>query len=135
VISEWGIHVAQLVELEEFEQKKFKVRKVTCVVDCGIAINPDIIRQQIEGSVIFGLTAATKSKITVKEGRVEQSNYHNYPILRLNETPEIEVFIIKSDEKPGGIGEPGVPPLAPALANAMMMATGKPVRELPIKLT
>ncbi len=134
VISEWGTHMAQVVELEEFEQKKFKVRKVTCVVDCGIAINPDIIKQQIEGSVIFGLTAATKSKITIKEGRVEQSNYHNYPILRLNETPEIEVFIIKSDKKPGGIGEPGVPPLAPALANAMMMATGKPVRELPIKL-
>ncbi len=134
VISHWGTHVAQTVELEEIEQNKFKIKKVICVVDCGIVINPDIAKQQIEGSIIFALSAATKSKITIKSGRVKQSNYHNYPILRMHETPEIEVVIVKSAKEPGGLGEPCVPPLAPALANAILMATGKPVRELPIKL-
>ncbi|RRS35628.1 MAG: hypothetical protein OI74_01535 [Gammaproteobacteria bacterium (ex Lamellibrachia satsuma)] len=132
VLSEWGSNVAQIVELAETDNKYFQVKKVTCVIDCGIVINPDIVKQQMEGSIIFGLSAATKSKITINNGRVDQSNYHNYPILGIHETPEIEVIIVNNEEEPGGIGEPGVPPLAPALANAVLSATGKPIRELPI---
>ena len=88
----------------------------------------------MEGSIIFGLSAATKSKITIKNGKVEQSNFHDYPILRMNETPEIEVLIVNSAESPEGIGEPGVPPVAPALANALLAQTGVPTQELPISL-
>ena len=102
------------------------------MLDCGIVINPDIARAQMEGSIVFGLTAALKSSINIKDGRVQQSNYHNYPILTMAETPPIEVVLIESDENPEGIGEPGVPPLAPALANAVMAASGKPVTTLPL---
>ncbi|UHD17394.1 xanthine dehydrogenase family protein molybdopterin-binding subunit [Thiocapsa bogorovii] len=134
VVSRWGSHVAQVVEVAATATDGWRVKKVTCAIDCGIVINPDIVRQQMEGSIVFGLSAATKSKITIKNGRVEQSNFHNYPILGIHETPEIEVLIVQSEEEPGGIGEPGVPPLAPALANALLVATGQPVRELPLKL-
>ena len=103
-------------------------------IDCGIVINPDIVKQQMEGSIIFGLSAATKSKITIRDGRVEQNNFHDYPILRMHETPEIEVLLVNSTESPEGIGEPGVPPVAPALANALLAQTGVPTRELPIRL-
>ena len=132
--SGFGSHVSQIVELSETGQQGLVINKVTCVIDCGIIINPDIVKQQMEGSIVFALTAATKSKITINNGRVEQSNYHNYPILSIQETPEIEVIMVNNEEEPGGIGEPGVPPLAPALANAIFSATGKPVRELPVKL-
>jgi CO/xanthine dehydrogenase Mo-binding subunit len=134
VVSHWGSHVAQVIEVAATATDGWRVKKVTCAIDCGIVINPDIVRQQMEGSIVFGLSAATKSKITIKDGRVEQSNFHNYPILGIHETPEIEVLIVQNEEEPGGIGEPGVPPLAPALANALLAATGQPVRELPLKL-
>ncbi len=132
--SSFGSHVAQIVELEKTSESGYRVNRVVCAIDCGIVINPDIVKQQMEGSIIFGLSAATKSKITIKHGRVEQSNYHDYPILRMDEVPEIEVIIVKNEEEPGGIGEPGVPPVAPALANALMADTGQAVRELPVSL-
>lgn len=135
VLSSFGSHVAETVELRPAGESGLRVHKVICAIDCGVVINPDIVKQQMEGSIIFALTAALKSRITVKNGRVQQSNFHNYPILRFDETPEIEVYMMRNEEEPGGIGEPGVPPLAPALANAVLAATGQAVRELPIDLS
>lgn len=127
----FGSYVTEIVQLKE-QGNRLKIAKITCVLDCGIVINPDIAKAQMEGSIVFGLTAALKSSIKIKDGQVQQSNYHNYPILSMAETPPIEVFIIDSNENPEGIGEPGVPPLAPAIANACFAATGKPVTDLPI---
>lgn len=134
VAYSFGSYVAQILELEQTVSSSYRVNKVVCAIDCGIVINPDIVKQQMEGSIIYGLSAATKSKITIRDGRVEQSNFHDYPILRMNETPEIEVLLVNSTESPEGTGEPGVPPVAPALANAILAQTGVPVNELPIKL-
>jgi len=133
-LSHWGSHVAEVIELERTAKGQLKLKRVTCAIDCGIVINPDIVAQQMESSIVFALTAATRSKITIGEGRVEQNNFYDYPILRANETPEVNVVIASSREDPGGIGEPGVPPLAPALANALLAATDKPVRELPVSV-
>ncbi len=127
-------HVAEAVVLGRGDSGGYAVRRVYCVIDCGIVINPDIVRQQMESSIVFGLTAATLTEITIKQGRVEQSNFHDVPALRMHQLPEIIVEIIDSQEKPGGLGEPGVPPLAPALANAWLAATGEPVRRLPLRL-
>jgi isoquinoline 1-oxidoreductase beta subunit len=115
------------------EKSVVKVHRVVCAVDCGLVINPDTVRAQMEGGIIFGLTAALKTEITLKDGRVEQSNFHDYQMLRMFESPEIEVHIVPSTENPTGVGEPGVPPVAPALANAIFAATGKRVRRLPIR--
>jgi isoquinoline 1-oxidoreductase beta subunit len=101
-------------------------------VDCGIAINPDVIRAQVEGSVGFALTAMLHGAITLDEGRVVQSNFHDYPLLRIGEMPRVDVHIVASAANPSGIGEPAVPPLAPAVANALAAATGKRVRSLPV---
>ena len=125
--------VAQIVSVS-IEDKKIKVHKVVCVVDCGVAVNPDIVRGQMEGGIVFALTAALKGNISVVDGAVQQSNFHNYELLRMNETPEIEVHILESAEAPTGVGEPGVPPLAPALANAVYAASGQRLRQLPLKL-
>lgn len=127
-------YVAQVVEASVDDQGKVTVHRVDCVVDCGTIVNPDRVRAQMEGAVIFGLSLALHGKITAKGGRIEQSNFHDYPVLRINETPEIHVHLVESDELPTGIGEPGVPPLAPALANAIFAATGQRIRELPIQL-
>ena len=110
------------------------MHRVTCAVDCGLAVTPDVIRQQIAGGVIFGLTAALHGEITFKDGAVVQSNFHDYPLLRLSEAPEIDVHIVDSDASPTGVGEPGVPPIAPAVANAIFAATGKRLRQLPLRL-
>jgi isoquinoline 1-oxidoreductase beta subunit len=109
-----------------------KVDRVVCALDCGIAINPDNVRSQVEGSVGFALSALLHGAITLKEGAVEQSNFHDYAPIRINEMPKVEVHIMPSVEKPSGIGEPAVPPLAPSVANAIAAATGKRVRRLPI---
>jgi isoquinoline 1-oxidoreductase subunit beta len=101
-------------------------------VDCGMTVNPEIIRRQIEGGIAFGLSAALHGRITLKDGRVEQSNFHDYPVLRMTEMPRVEVHIVASREPPGGIGEPGTPPIAPAVVNAIFVATGKRLRALPI---
>ena len=125
-------YVAQVVEAS-VEKGAVKVHRVVCAVDCGLVINPDTVRAQMEGGIIFGLTAALKTEITLKDGRVEQGNFHDYQMLRIFESPEIEVHIVPSGENPTGVGEPGVPPVAPALANAIFRATGKRVRRLPIR--
>jgi isoquinoline 1-oxidoreductase subunit beta len=126
-------YVAQVVEASVEKGGAVRVHRVVCALDCGLVINPDTVRAQMEGGIIFGLTAALKTEITLKDGRVEQGNFHDYPMLRIFESPEIEVHIVPSGENPTGVGEPGVPPVAPALANAIFAATGKRVRRLPIR--
>lgn len=125
--------VAQVVNAS-VAGKTIRVHKVVCAVHCGLAVNPDIVRSQMESAIIFGLTAALKGKISLDDGRVVESNFHDYQMLKLAETPDIEVHIIPSDEPPTGVGEPGLPPLAPALANAVFAATGQRLRELPLRL-
>jgi CO/xanthine dehydrogenase Mo-binding subunit len=112
--------------------REVKVHKVTVATDCGIVVNPDLVRAQVESAIIFGLGAALKQEITYKAGRVEQGNFGDFEPLRLFETPEIDVHVVPSDEPPTGVGEPGVPPIAPAVVNAILAATGRPVRTLPI---
>jgi len=131
VVESFESYVAQVVEIR-LDKTQFVVEKVYCAVDCGLVVNPLSVEAQMQGGIIFGLTAALKGNITVSNGRVEQSNFHDYPLLQINETPEIEIHIIPSNEPPTGIGEPGVPPIAPALANAILSATGTAVRKLPI---
>jgi len=130
----FGSIVAQVAEVS-VENGQIRVHKVVCAIDCGIAVNPNIIKQQMESAIIFGLSAALYGEITIKEGRVMQSNFHDYAVLRMNEAPGIEVEIIKSAEPPEGVGEPGVPPIAPAVANAVFVLTGRRLRSLPLKLT
>ena len=125
--------VAQVVEAS-VEGGQIKVHKVLCVVDCGTAINPDIVRAQMEGGINFALTAALHGELHLENGRIVESNFHDYPILRIDESPAIEVVIVDSDADPTGVGEPGVPPLAPALANAVYRATGTRLRSLPLRL-
>jgi isoquinoline 1-oxidoreductase beta subunit len=126
-------YVAQVVQASVEKNGTVRVHRVVCAVDCGLVINPDTVKAQMEGGIIFGLTAALKTEITLKDGRVEQGNFHDYQMVRMFESPEIEVHIIPSGENPTGVGEPGVPPVAPALANAIFAVTGKRVRRLPIR--
>jgi isoquinoline 1-oxidoreductase beta subunit len=126
-------YVAQVVEASVEKNGAVRVHRVVCAVDCGTVINPDTVRAQMEGGIIFGLTAALKTEITLKDGRVQQENFHDYQMLRIFESPEIEVHIVPSSENPTGVGEPGVPPVAPALANAIFAVTGKRIRRLPIR--
>jgi isoquinoline 1-oxidoreductase beta subunit len=126
-------YVAQVVEASVEKNGQVRVHRVVCAVDCGLVINPDTVKAQMEGGIIFGLTAALKTEITLKDGRVEQGNFHDYQMLRMFESPEIEVHFVSSTENPTGVGEPGVPPVAPALVNAIFAATGKRIRRLPIR--
>ena len=132
VHESFNTFVAQVAEVTVKSDGSVKVDRIVCAVDCGIAVNPDNVRSQVEGSVGFGLSAALHGAITLKDGVVEQSNFHEYAPIRINEMPKVEVHIVPSTEKPTGIGEPGVPPVAPAVANAIAAATGKRVRNLPI---
>jgi isoquinoline 1-oxidoreductase beta subunit len=125
-------HVAQVVELTVGDDSRVRVKRVVCAVDCGMPLNPDNIEAQMQGGIVFGLTAALKAKVTIKDGMVQQSNFHDYPIWRMDEMPVIEVNIVPSDRKPTGIGEMGVPPVAPAVANAVFAITGKRIRHIPI---
>jgi isoquinoline 1-oxidoreductase beta subunit len=124
-------HIAQVAEIS-IERGRLRVHKVTCVIDCGQTVNPRIVESQMESGIIYGLSAALWGDITLRNGRVQQQNFNDYRVLRLNETPEIAVHIIASDAPPGGIGETGVPPIAPAVCNAIFAATGKRLRSLPI---
>jgi isoquinoline 1-oxidoreductase beta subunit len=133
VRSAFGSHVA-LVAIVRIDGNKIKVKKLICAIDCGIIINPDTVVSQIESSIIFGLTAALKSSINIENNGVKQTNLHDYKLLRMYETPGIEVIIVKSNESPGGVGELAVPPVAPAIANAILAATGKATTTLPIIL-
>lgn len=133
--STWGAtHVAEAVEVSIAENGAVRVHRVVCAVDCGTVINPNIVEEQMEGGIVFALTAALKNEITIENNRVKQSNFDDYPILRMDEMPVIEVHIVPSDQPPKGVGEMGGPPLAPAVANAVYAATGKRVRRLPIRL-
>jgi len=127
-------YVAQVVEVTPREGGRFSVDRVVCAVDCGLVVNPDIVRAQMEGGIAYGLAAALHGAITLKDGVVEQSNFHDYPPLRLPEMPAVEVHIVESAEKPTGVGEPAVPVIAPALANALFAATGQRLRRLPLRL-
>ena len=133
VHESFGSYVAQVSEVSQ-DNLKIRVHRVVCAVDCGIAVNPLSIVAQMESCITFGLGFTLHSKLTIKDGQVEQSNYHDYQVLRLNEMPRVEVHILPSSEKPGGIGEAGVPPTAPAVANAVYALTGQRLRELPLQL-
>lgn len=135
VAESFGSFVAQVAEISISERGKVRVHRVVCAVDCGIVVNPDTVVAQMQSGIVYGLSAALYGEITLKDGRVEQSNFNDYPVLRMNEMPEIEVHIVKSIESPTGTGEPATPPIAPAVANAVLAATGKPVRRLPIRIT
>jgi isoquinoline 1-oxidoreductase beta subunit len=124
--------VADVAEIS-IENGKLKVHKITCAIDCGLAVNPDGVKAQIEGGVIFGLTAFLHGELTFENGQVKQRNFHDYKMVRMHEAPVVEVHIVDSKEKMGGAGEPGVPPVAPAIANAIYAATGKRIRRLPIQ--
>lgn len=124
--------VGQVAEVTVAADGTVKVDRVVCVVDCGRPVNPDLIAQQMEGAVLWGLSTALLDRVTVRDGGVEQSNFHDYPLLDLARSPAIEVVVLDSAEPPGGVGEPGVPPAAPALCNAIFAATGVRVRSLPV---
>src|SRR6202040_3665726 len=128
----FGSFIATVVEAEVDAHGEVHLRRVTSAVDTGIAVNPDTIVAQLEGGLIFGLTAALYGEITIDKGRVQQSNFHDYRMLRIDQVPNIEVHVIKSGEDPGGIGETGVTASAPALRNAIYAATGVALRRLPI---
>jgi isoquinoline 1-oxidoreductase beta subunit len=130
----WGVtHVAFVAEVSVDASGNVRVLRVVAAVDCGQVVNPDNVKAQVEGGIAFGLTATLKAEITIKDGRTEQSNFHNYPILRMDEMPLVEVYIVESNRAPSGMGEMGVPPIAPAVANAVFAATGKRVRHIPIR--
>jgi isoquinoline 1-oxidoreductase subunit beta len=133
VHESFNTFVAQVVEITVNADKTFKVDRVVCAVDCGVAVTPDVVRAQMEGGIGFALTAALHGKITMKDGLVEQSNFTDYPMLRINQMPNVEVHIVASTAPPTGVGEPGVPPLAPALANALAQVTGQRLRNLPLQ--
>jgi isoquinoline 1-oxidoreductase beta subunit len=126
----FGTYVCHVAEVEVKADGRVRVHRVVTAVDCGSTVNPNTIRAQMESAVIYGLTAALTGEISIKNGAVENSNFHNYPVLRIDEAPRHEVHIIPSREAPGGMGEPGVPPIAPAVTNAIFAATGKRLRRL-----
>jgi isoquinoline 1-oxidoreductase beta subunit len=131
VHESFNSYVAQVAEVTVQPDGSLRIDRLVCAVDCGTAINPDNIRSQVEGGVGFALSAALHGQITLKEGVVEQGNFDGYAPLRMNEMPVVEVHIVPSTAAPTGIGEPGVPPVAPAVANAIAAATGKRLRNLP----
>jgi isoquinoline 1-oxidoreductase beta subunit len=129
----FGTIVAQVAEVS-VTGKDIRVHRVVCAIDCGLAVNPNIIAQQAESGVIFGLSAALFGAATIKDGKIEQSNFHDYPVVRLNQAPEVETIILPSSAHPEGMGEPATPPIAPAVANAVFKLTGQRLRSLPLTL-
>ena len=134
VAESFGSHVAQVVEVSLDKDGKVKVERVVCAVDCGIAVNPDVVRAQMEGGIGFGLGAILRDQITFTDGHVDQTNFDSYPPLRIGDMPKVEVHIMPSGLHPSGVGEPGLPALGPAVANAVFAATGKRVTHLPMSL-
>jgi isoquinoline 1-oxidoreductase beta subunit len=134
VHESFNTFVAQVADVTVKRDGSFKIDRIVCAVDCGVAVNPDVIRAQMEGGIGYGLSAALHGAITLKDGAVEQSNFHDYVPLRIDEMPAIEVHIVPSNEKPSGVGEPATPVIAPAVANALFSATGKRLRKLPFDL-
>jgi isoquinoline 1-oxidoreductase beta subunit len=132
VHESFGSIVAHVAEVS-VEGGSIRVHRVVCAIDCGVCINPLGVGAQMESGIAYGLGAALHSELTMKEGRVVESNFHDYQVLRLHEMPQVEVYIVASKEKSGGAGEPGTPPIAPAVANAVFALTGKRLRELPFR--
>ena len=128
----FGSYLAQVAEVEVAKDGSVRVHRVTCAMDCGTVVNPDTVQAQLQSGIIFGVTAALYGEITLKNGRVEQTNFDTYQILRMNEAPAIEVHLVKSSEPPGGMGETGTSAMVPAIANAVFAATGKRLRKMPI---
>jgi isoquinoline 1-oxidoreductase beta subunit len=128
----FGTFMAQVAEVEVDKSGEVRVKRVTCAVDCGVAINPNTIEAQVQSAIVYGLSAALFDEITLRGGRVEQSNFHDYRALHMNEMPLIDVHIVKSVEPPGGMGEPGTSALVPAVFNAVYAATGVRLRKPPI---
>ncbi|QJE97457.1 xanthine dehydrogenase family protein molybdopterin-binding subunit [Luteolibacter luteus] len=133
VHESFGSFVAEIAEVSVSKDGELKVHRVVCAIDCGLAVNPEGVKAQMESGIIFGLTAVKYSQITFEDGKVKQRNFHDYPILRMHESPLIESYVVPSTAKMGGAGECGVPPLAPAIGNAIFAATGKRVRQLPLR--
>ena len=133
LFSSWGTYLAQVAEVEVTGSSDVRVRRIVCAVDCGQVVNPDIVKAQIESGVVYGISGALWGEVTLKDGRVEQSNFHNYRVLRINEAPPIAVHLVRNTEAPGGIGEPGTAVTAAALGNAIYAATGKRLRKLPLQ--
>jgi isoquinoline 1-oxidoreductase beta subunit len=133
VCFSYGSYAAHYAEVSVAEDGTPTVHRIVCAIDCGIAVNPDQVKAQMEGGMVYALTAALFGEITLEQGRVQQTNFHTYPMLRMAQTPPTEVHILDSGEAPGGLGEPGVPTLAPAVCNAIFAATGKRIRRLPIR--
>jgi isoquinoline 1-oxidoreductase beta subunit len=131
----FGTYMAQVAEVEVSKDGAVRVRRVVCAVDCGTVVNPDTVRAQIQGAIIFGIAAALYGEITLKNGRVEQTNFDTYKMLRINEAPAIEVYIVHSSEPPGGMGECGTSAIVPAITNAIFAATGERLRKLPVDTT
>jgi len=131
--SAWDTYLAQVAEVEVSKAGEVRVHRVVCAVDCGTVVNPDTVKAQIQGGVIFGISGALWGEVTLKNGRVQQSNYHDVRVMRINEAPAIEVHLVGNREKPGGMGEPGTAVTAPAIANAVFAATGKRIRKLPLE--
>jgi len=129
----FGSYLAQVAEVEVSKEGSIRVRRLVCAVDCGTVVNPDTVQAQIQSGIIFGATAALYGEITLRNGRVEQGNFDTYQMLRMNETPDIEVHIVKSPEPPGGMGETGTSVIVPAIANAIYAATGKRLRKMPVE--
>jgi isoquinoline 1-oxidoreductase beta subunit len=132
VAESFGSYVAEVAEVSVAADGSVKVHRMVAAVDCGMTVNPEIIRRQIEGAIVYGLTAAFYGRIGYKDGLVEQGNFNTYPVMRMNEMPAVEVHILASTEPPGGIGEPGTPPATPAVLNAVFALTGQRIRALPV---
>jgi isoquinoline 1-oxidoreductase beta subunit len=135
VHESFNTYVAQVAEVTVHDNKRFTVDRVVIAVDCGVAVNPDVIRAQMEGGMGFGLSAALSSALTLDAGRVVQSNFHDYLVVRLDQMPRVEVHIVKSAQPPTGVGEPATPVIAPAVANALSNATGQHFDHLPLTLS
>jgi len=127
--------MAQVAEVEVSKAGAVRVRRVICAVDCGTVVNPDTVRAQIESAIVFGITAALHGKITLKDGRIEQTNFDTYQMLPMDEAPDVEVHIVQNSEPPGGMGEAGTSAIVPAVTNAIFAATGKRLRKLPVDTT
>jgi isoquinoline 1-oxidoreductase beta subunit len=128
----FATYMAQVAEVDVGKDGAVRVRRVVCAVDCGTVVNPDTVQAQIQSAIIFGITAALHGEVTLKDGRVQQSDFDTYRILRMNEAPAIEVHIVPSFEPPGGMGECGTSCIVPAVANAIFAATGKRLRKMPV---
>jgi isoquinoline 1-oxidoreductase beta subunit len=133
VHQSFGTVVAQVAEVS-VGQGEIRVHRVVCAVDCGLVVNPNIVAQQVESGVVFGLSAALGGEITFANGQPQQSNFADYPVLRMAQAPEVETIVMPSAEPPEGMGEPAVPPVAPAVANAVFKLTGRRLRSLPLRL-